>query len=110
MNKSEARALGVAAGRNAARFCDIPEIGTLTPLSLGLGAVIVTRENIEEIARSCAFESEMGARDFSPFEFTAHEFNSAGDRSEGLWEAFDAGVAAAIDREIPARVAKLLRS
>jgi hypothetical protein len=37
-------------------------------------------------------EAESNARQFSPFEFLAHDINETGDRAEGLWEAYDAGV------------------
>ena len=38
-----------------------------------------------------AFEMEMNARDFSPFEFFAHKINESED-SDGLWEAYDEAV------------------
>lgn len=41
---------------------------------------------------SMAYESEENARQFSPFEFLAHDINETGDRAEGLWDAYDEGV------------------
>lgn len=47
-----------------------------------------------------AFEGEMNGRDFSPFEFLAHDINETGDRAEGIWDAYDDGVAIGIKRFI----------
>lgn len=68
-----------------------------------LGRVTVDAGNIREVHQSLCFEAESNSRQFSPFEFTAHEFNSADGEngenegaSESLWEAFDAGIADSI--------------
>ena len=45
-----------------------------------------------------AFESEDNSRQFSPFEFFAHDVNDSGDRPDGLWEAYDEGVTAGIKK------------
>ena len=45
------------------------------------------------------FECEDVNRQFSPFEFTAHELNSYHEfDSEGLWTAFDDGIADAFSQ------------
>lgn len=73
----------------------------------GLGRVTVTPENIREVHESCCYEAEINSRDFSPFEFTAHEFNSLGDddeeceiSSEEAWEAFEEGVGDSIRHDL----------
>ena len=77
-----------------------------------LGRVTVTAENIRDDHTDLCWEAESNARCYSPFEFTAHEFNSA-DRdkdgkfdpdkegaSESLWEAFEAGANDAITADL----------
>ena len=74
----------------------------------GMGRVTVDAENIREVHQSFCLTAESNSRSYSPFEFTANEFNSAesdedgkhdpdkeGD-SEALWEAFEAGTNDAI--------------
>lgn len=59
-------------------------------------------ENHRDDHEAWCFESEMNARDFSPFEFLAAEINRLGDgdkdtpSSDEAWEAYDKGVAAGI--------------
>jgi hypothetical protein len=68
----------------------------------GLGRVTVDAENIREVHTDFCFQAESNSRCYSPFEFTAHEFNEAGEgddeneSSEELWEAFEAGTSDAI--------------
>lgn len=87
------------------RAChNVPSLGS-TVRSDALGTVTVDADNIREVHESFCFESEGRDRDFSPFEFIAHEFNCADeDGQEGttdeLWEAFDAGVAGAIFADV----------
>lgn len=45
------------------------------------------------ISDACETEQEH-FRQFSPFEHFAYAINESGDRAEGLWEAYDAGVCA----------------
>ena len=52
---------------------------------------------------SAALESEMNARQFTPFEFTAQSFNESHD-PEGMWEAYDAGVASGVKQGMKARM------
>ena len=44
-----------------------------------MGHVTVDAENIREVHQDECFAAEENSRCYSPFEFTAHEFNSAGD-------------------------------
>ncbi len=53
-----------------------------------------------------AYEAESNDRDFSPFEFTASEFNKARN-SEARWEAFDAGISDGIQSNIADRIKAL---
>lgn len=73
-----------------------------------LGKVTVDAENIREVHQSLCFTGEANSRQFSPFEFTAHEYNTAETTEDGewdgskeglseeLWEAFEAGTTDAI--------------
>jgi hypothetical protein len=122
---------------------NVPELGKTSPV---LGSdEIVTAENIREIHRELCFQAEEHSRSYTPFEFTAAEFNRAPENGgyailyhapddmseevyatreeaeaaavaegwlaedviefacpEELWEAFDAGIAAAITAELEA--------
>ncbi len=62
---------------------NVPELGA-TVWCDTLGRVTVGADNI---------------RSYSPFEFTAHEFNESED-SEALWSAFDQGIADAIAADL----------
>lgn len=68
---------------------NVPEMGTRVL------SVIVDADNIREVHQDACFEAAMNARQYSPFEHTAHEYNEA-ENSEELWAAFEAGVAGAI--------------
>ena len=57
---------------------NVPTLGDKV-FSDALGRVTVDADNIREVHESACFEAESSSRDFSPFEFTAHEFNEAGD-------------------------------
>lgn len=50
----------------------------------------------EEEFLSMAYESEENARQYSPFEFLAHDMNEDEDRADGLWSSYDDGVSAGI--------------
>ena len=104
MRKSEAYQDGLNRGRNAASWVDMPELGTKIPRDIDwVGCDVVTEENMADVMELYAFASESNDRDFSPFEFTAHEFNQARN-SESLWEAFDRGIVDGIRKEIAKRM------
>ena len=80
--------------------------------SNSFGKVTVDAENIREVHADNCHEAESNSRSYSPFEFTAKEFNDA-DRDENgefdpdkegsadeLWEAFDAGINDAISADL----------
>lgn len=64
-----------------------------------LGRVTVTAENIREVHESACFEAEQNSRQYSPFEFTASEFNNARN-SEALWEAYESGITDSIRADL----------
>lgn len=80
---------------------NLPSIGDAIDRSLdwiGLGK-IVTADNIAEYHEMLCFAAETNSRDFSPFEFIAHEFNESED-SESLWQAFESGIADSIRHDL----------
>jgi len=90
---------------------NVPTLGDKL-FSDGLGRITVDADNIREVHADCCYSAESNSRSYSPFEFTAHEFNSAetdddgehdadkeGD-SDALWEAFEAGTNDAISADL----------
>jgi len=77
---------------------NVPQLGAKL-FSEALGRVTVDADNIREVHESACFEAESNSRDFSPFEFTAAEFNRSED-ADALWEAYDYGIAAAIHDDL----------
>ncbi len=94
---------GFDRGYNCASWQDLPEIGE-TVRTDSDGKITVDEDNQWDIVSSLASEGESNDRDFSPFEFTASEFNKARN-SEARWEAFDAGIADGIQSNISDRMA-----
>lgn len=94
MNQKEAKELGRDRGYNCASWVDIPDIGTVVkPFELsGFSGTVETADDQRECFECMAYDSEEHGRCYTPFEFIAAKFNDAGDRSEGLWEAFDEGI------------------
>jgi hypothetical protein len=84
---------------------NVPEMGKYMRVD-SLGRALITPENIREYHEAFCFEAESNSRDFSPFEFIAHEFNSLGDdedceiSSDEVWEAFEAGVGDSIRHDL----------
>jgi hypothetical protein len=80
---------------------NVPSIGDSICRSIdwiGLDKV-VTSENIAEYHKLLCFVAESNFRDFSPFEFIAHEFNES-EHFESLWEAFESGVSDSIREDL----------
>ena len=93
MNIKDMRELGYNRGRNVASWQDMPEIGDAIPRHLdwiGIGTIDSVEDQIEAWEMFCS-ESESMDRDFSPFEFTAHDINESSD-PDRYWEAFDLGI------------------
>lgn len=89
---------------------NVPRIGDRIDRSVdyvGCGAT-VTAENIREYHELLCFATEENSRCYSPFEFTAHDLNSADDLDDDeaewipgeRWEAFDAGTADSIRADL----------
>jgi hypothetical protein len=75
---------------------NVPSIGEKLWLE-SEGHITVDADNIADVHASVCHEAADNSRCYSPFEFIAHEFNSAGEwKTERLWEAFEAGTADAI--------------
>jgi hypothetical protein len=77
---------------------NVPKLGTRVRTE-GMGRVLVDVGNIREVHGDACHAAADNARCYSPFEFTAAEFN-ASEHQEDLWEAFEAGTAAAIDADL----------
>lgn len=92
-NLTEAYRMGWQRGHGFACY-NVPRIGSFI-FSDSYGRALVTADNVRDIHQAACFEAESHSRDYSPFEFTAHEFNESDD-AEALWEAFDAGIADSI--------------
>jgi len=93
MNIKDMRELGYNRGWNVASWQDMPNIGDAIPLHLdwiGIGTIDSVEDQIEAWEMFC-FDAESNDRDFSPFEFTAHDINESND-PERYWEAFDNGI------------------
>ena len=85
---------------------NVPEMGESYRTD-SLGRVTVDADNIREVHQALVYEAESNSRQYSPFEFTAHEFNSLDDEenesevsSEEVWEAFEAGINDAIAADL----------
>jgi len=83
---------------------NVPTLGVTYFLD-GEGTVTADTENIREVHEALCFEAEMQARQFSPWEFVAHEINSLDEfEAEAAWEAYKSGVAMAIAHDLAGSV------
>ncbi len=92
---------GFDRGFNCASWQNLPEPGETFWID-GEGRVEADEDNLWDVVQSLAYAGESNDRSYSPFEFTAKEFNDSED-SEALWEAFDAGIADGINANITER-------
>lgn len=99
MTKREAYRVGRARGESAAAYCEAGADESCDHESTSSETGLC-----EDCLTGAAFESEQHARDFSPFEFTAHAINE-GRNPEGQWATYDAGVAAGIKAGVAKRLA-----
>lgn len=111
MTKREAYKLGQRLGAQAAEYCEVgdsdreqADCECRGAVGGKLNASGDAPETCAECIASAAFESEQGARDYSPWEVYASAINGARD-PEGQWEAYDAGVAAGVKAGVKARLA-----
>jgi len=80
---------------------NVPKIGETYWLEDIASVTPETAEQAKEIHGLLCFSAEMNARCFSPWEYTAKEINSLDEDSrERAWEAYDAGVEAAIAHDL----------
>jgi hypothetical protein len=80
---------------------NVPSIGDSIDRSvdwIGHGRV-VTSDNIAEYHELLCFAAEINSREYSPFEFIAHEFNESDDANE-LWGAFETGASDSIRNDL----------
>lgn len=101
MNQKQVFQLGKRAGYNAAIYTEVADSDRAEACCDCEG-----EQECEECISSAAYESEQSARDYSPFEFTAHEINT-GRNPEGQWDAYDSGVEAGIKAGIKKRLARV---
>jgi hypothetical protein len=94
---------GFVRGYSCASWQDLPELGQ-SVFTDSDGRQTVDEDNQWDIVQSLAYESESNDRSYSPFEFTASEFNKARN-ADARWEAFDAGISDGIAANIADRVA-----
>jgi hypothetical protein len=99
VNKTQAKSRGLYEGSAAAMYCIVDDMDRREA-----GCGCVAPAICEECLRTAAYESEMHARDFSPWEFVAAAINGSGDRAEGLWEAYEEGVGKAITKGVKKRL------
>lgn len=92
---------GYDRGFNVASWQDLPEVGESIYID-GEGRITVDDENQWDVVSQLAYAGESNDRQYSPFEFTASEFNKARN-SEARWDAFDNGIADGIAANIVQR-------
>ena len=93
---------GFERGYNCASWIDVPEVGSVIWTDSD-GRVTIDEDNQWDVVSSLAYENESNDREFSPFEFTASEFNKARN-SDARWEAFDEGIADGISANVSERM------
>lgn len=98
MNQREAKRLGKERAYNIATWCDVPEVGK-TYWTDSDGKVTVDEDNIWDVMTSLCYNAESSNRDYSPFEFTAHDINESRYPDE-LWAAYDEGVTLGIEKRV----------
>ena len=93
---------GFDRGYNCASWINLPEIGAKVWTDSD-GYLIVDADNMWDIVGALAGDGESNDRQFSPFEFTASEFNGNEELSEELWDAFDNGINEGINANVRER-------
>lgn len=93
--KKGARTAGVEAGEEAARNCEVAKVDKAQ------ACCDCDPDDDSEFCALClsvaAAEAEQNARQYAGH--VGFEFNREGERAEGLWDAYDEGVARGIDTE-----------
>lgn len=96
--KQAIRSRGYQRGWNVASWCDLPEIGMEIPKHIDwVGYDTVDADNRRDVWEMYYNESESNDRQFSPFEFTAHELNELAEtKPYDPWQIFEDGLRAGI--------------
>lgn len=90
MNDKQAYQEGYNNGYRAALYCDVN-----VDDQENAGCNCKRGKICPDCLSVAAYESEINARDFSPWEFTAHDINES-EYSEDLWGEYDRGVTSGI--------------
>lgn len=92
MTQRDAYNLGKQEGECIASWQELPEPGQSIPKELDwFGYDKVNRHNALEVFLLYCSEAEENARQYSPFEFTAKEFNDSRNPDE-VWAKYEAGL------------------
>jgi hypothetical protein len=86
MNKKDLFAQGKESGYNVARYNN-----EMNPENWN-------NSDIEKFESDC-YEAESNSRQYSPFEFLAHDINEC-HNSDSLWDAYDNGITAGIQKYV----------
>jgi hypothetical protein len=98
MTKKQCYQLGRNHGHEAGAFCEVFE-----GEQKEAGCTHDPEFYCVECLTYAASEAELNRRDYSPFEFIAREINQSHD-PDGLWEAYEQGVAVGIRQTIRNRL------
>jgi hypothetical protein len=99
--------LGVDRGLGFGEYVDIKGIGTVCTDNFGEYGTITSKVEQYEEAVSEALENEMNARQYSPFEFTAHDLNeldAEDSRPYDVWAVYEDGIYKGICQEVTRRM------
>lgn len=98
MTREDAMATGKQYGYSAGKYCEVSNEDQREA-----GCDCESGDMCSDCLATAAYASEMNARDFSPWEFVAHDINTDED-SEELWEAYEAGVAQGVQQALNERI------
>ena len=96
---------GIESGADLASWIELPETGQTLPRHIdwfGIGEISTDQDRQEAFLMLC-HDAEQSQREFSPFEFTAKEFNSHEDPEEA-WAAYETGLQLGFERNYSERV------
>jgi len=96
---------GFDRGYTCASYQDLPEIGEeIDEIDCDV-SLVESDDDRADVLSHRAYEGESNNRQYTPFEFTAKEFNDTGERyAEALWSAFDEGIGDGIAANIKERM------
>jgi hypothetical protein len=98
MTKREIYNAGKERGYNIASWQDIPTIGDSIPRHIDwVGYKVVDADNLRDVWEMYCGEAESMNREYSPFEFTAHDLNEKQEKVDyDVWQEFERGIARGI--------------